>query len=293
VARQHTLRVGTASWSDPGFVRDWYPPKLPASERLPWYAERFNLVEVNSTFYGIPSQDTVRAWCERTPKDFIFNVKPHRLLSRHSTKVEYLPSGLRSIAEVSRGKALLTPALEEATVKVMLESLAPMVDAGKFGAFLLQLSPSFDARKHSLHELDDLLGFLHGQRVAIELRNRSWVVGEQFEETMRFFKKHRLAFVCVDGPVSGHFMVMPPVDEVTTPRLAYLRAHGRNTEGYIRGQTVAERFDYDYSDAEVAEIEKRAVGLSRLANETHVIFNNNKSNYALKAAERFRRISGQ
>src|SRR5437773_1713773 len=66
------LRVGTASWTDPGFVADWYPPKLPAKERLRWYAEHFNLVEVNASFYSVPSSDAVARWCEQTTDDFVF-----------------------------------------------------------------------------------------------------------------------------------------------------------------------------------------------------------------------------
>ena len=78
--KQGEIRVGTASWSDPGFVSCWYPKGLPASARLSWYAQHFNLVEVNSTFYAIPNQKAVQGWCTQTPAGFVFNVKLHRLL---------------------------------------------------------------------------------------------------------------------------------------------------------------------------------------------------------------------
>jgi uncharacterized protein YecE (DUF72 family) len=81
------IRVGTASWTDPGFIADWYPADLPASERLRYYAERFNLVEVNSSFYAVPARKVVERWCEQTPDGFTFDVKLHRLLSRHSTSL--------------------------------------------------------------------------------------------------------------------------------------------------------------------------------------------------------------
>ena len=68
------ILVGTASWSDPGFVADWYPKKLPAAERLGWYADHFRLVEVNSSFYAVPPAATVAAWCRQTPDDFVFDV---------------------------------------------------------------------------------------------------------------------------------------------------------------------------------------------------------------------------
>ena len=85
------LRLGTASWTDPGFIADWYPPKLPPKDRLPWYAEHFKLVEVNSSFYAIPSQRVVAGWVERTPPGFVFDLKLHRLLSHHSTQLSMLP----------------------------------------------------------------------------------------------------------------------------------------------------------------------------------------------------------
>lgn len=115
-------------------------------------------------------------------------------------------------------------------------------------------------------------------------------MGEQLEKTLAFFKKSRIAFVTVDAPPSEHFMVMPNLDAVTTPKLAYLRAHGRNVRGYIRGRSVAERFDYDYATDELREIADRAEEMAEIASEVHVIYNNNKSSYAPMAAKRFRDI---
>src|SRR4051795_7082729 len=80
--------VGTSSWADPGFVEEWYPEDLPARERLAWYAERFDAVEVNSTFYAVPSPRTVERWADETPDGFTFDVKLHRLLSRHSADLK-------------------------------------------------------------------------------------------------------------------------------------------------------------------------------------------------------------
>jgi uncharacterized protein YecE (DUF72 family) len=288
--RPGRIHVGTASWTDPGFIADWYPKSVPARERLAWYAQHLKLVEVNSTFYSVPPVARVAQWCDQTPDDFAFDIKLHRLLSRHSTQVALLPRGLRSLAGSTTGKATLTPKLETALVEVILEALEPMVAASKLGALLLQLSPSFSPKKHSLSELDHLLELLGKQKVAVELRNRGWVEDERRDETIAYFRSRRVALVAVDGPPGNHFMIMPNLDVVTSPRLAYLRAHGRNTRGYISGRSVAERFDYDYSDAELRQIARRARGLAELAIDTHIIFNNNKSNYAPKAAVRFQEI---
>ncbi|HEX4590703.1 MAG TPA: DUF72 domain-containing protein, partial [Gemmataceae bacterium] len=288
--KRGTIRVGTASWSDPGFVADWYPPDLPARERLPWYAEHFNLVEVNSSFYALLGEKTVERWVEQTPADFVFDVKLHRLLSRHSTPIKYLPSGLRSIASVKGTKVELTPKLETALTKEFLKNIEPLRSAGKLGALLLQLSPAFGPRDYFLSELDRLVGLLKGYLLAVELRNRHWLDDERRTETIDYFKKHRVTLVGVDSPPSEHFMVMPSVDVVTNPKLAYLRAHGRNVHGYISGRTVPDRFDYDYSTKELKEIAGRAEQLAEVAGTTHIIFNNNKSDYAPRAALRFRKI---
>jgi len=82
------ILIGTSSWADPGFVKDWYPPGMPVRDRLPWYAQRFEAVELNSSFYAVPERSTVRRWAEVTPGGFTFDVKLHRLLSRHSAGVD-------------------------------------------------------------------------------------------------------------------------------------------------------------------------------------------------------------
>jgi uncharacterized protein YecE (DUF72 family) len=284
------ILTGTASWTDPGFVQEWYPPKLPASRRLQWYAEHFSLVEVNSTFYRIPEARLVQNWCEQTPAGFVFDVKLHRFLSRHSTRIEMLPAPLRSKAKVSRGRVQLTAMLEKAIAKQFLAGIQPFQETGKMGALLLQLSPSFGPRHHKLEELDSLLEFLSGYRVAIELRNNNWVFEDMLQKTRHFFKRRSVTFVIVDGPADPHFMILPSLDLITSHRLGYLRAHGRNAAGYIRKRTVAGRFDYDYSKTELEQLAGRAVRLTRDVSEMHVIYNNNKADYAPRAAATFQEI---
>ncbi|MGB9473446.1 MAG: DUF72 domain-containing protein [Candidatus Udaeobacter sp.] len=289
------ILVGTASWSDPGFVERWYPKKMPAGERLPWYAQHFEMVEVNSTFYSVPESRMVQRWCAATPDDFTFDVKLHQLFSFHSTPAKLLPPDLQKRADTdARGKVTSTPDLQEALLQIFLRSMSIFREAGKLGVFLLQLSPTFSPRKHELDELDRLIEMLSDYDLAIEFRNRNWAVGDQLESTVNFLRKHHAIFVNVDAPPSDHFMVMPSdVDAVTNPKVAYLRLHGRNAKGYVTGKTVAARFDYDYSDDEIAEMADRSTKLAREAREVHVIFNNNNLDYAPHAALRLRRVLGQ
>jgi len=278
------ISVGTASWSDIGFIGGWYPKGLPAGQRLSWYATHFNLVEVNSTFYQVPTRRFVQRWCEQTPDDFTFDVKLHRLLSRHSTKAQFLPPDLRPMNLSKNDKVTLTPELETEVAARFRESLEPFAHSGKLGALLLQLSPSFSPQANKLGELDHLLELFEGERMAIELRNRRWLDPKQRRETENWFRQNHVSFVMVDAPDDPHFMVMPGVDLVTNHRLAYIRAHGRNARGFVRGRTVAERFDYDYPKEEIEELAQRAAEVAQEAEETHFIFNNNHADYAPKAA---------
>ena len=148
------ILVGTSSWADPGFIEEWYPPGMPARERLPWYSERFEAVELNSSFYAIPEVNTVARWARATPPGFTFDVKLHRLLSRHAARLDSLPPELRDDARTNeRGRVLLTPELESAMLEQTLEAVAPLEEAGRLGAFLLQLTPAFAPDRNELDEL--------------------------------------------------------------------------------------------------------------------------------------------
>jgi uncharacterized protein YecE (DUF72 family) len=290
-----TIRIGTSSWADPGFVKEWYPPKLPARERLPWYAQHFGYVELNSSFYAVPDRSTVHKWVEETPDGFVFDVKAHRLLSRHSAPLESLPPELRDEAGTTgRGRVTLTPALETALARRLVEETAPLAESGKLGAYLVQLTPAFGPGRHELDELDGLVEALKPHRVAVELRHGGWVRDKRRESTLAWFADHDVAFVSVDAPRDEHFSIMPSnLDAVTSDDLAYLRLHGRNAEGYLKGKTVAERFAWRYEDDELEEIAGRAHALADQAAEVHVAFNNNRGDDAPTAAQRFRALLGQ
>jgi uncharacterized protein YecE (DUF72 family) len=291
------ILVGTASWSDPGFVERWYPPGMAAADRLGWYAQHFEMVEVNSTFYSVPDLRTVDRWCRATPEGFVFDVKLHQLLSRHSAGLKLLPPELQRKAEAdadAKGKVKLTPDIEQLMLASILRAVEPLRSAGKLGAFLLQLSPAFSPRKHDLAELDDLIGNLGNQKLAIEFRNRNWAEGDQLPKTLEYLRARSVTLVGVDAPAEPHFTIMPPeLDEITNPNLTYLRLHGRDSHAYRTGKTVAARFNYDYSDAEIDEIASRAEKLARTSSKLHVVFNNNAFDYAPRAAIRMRKALGQ
>src|SRR6266511_181113 len=287
--------VGTSSWADQGFVKHWYPKGLAARDRLAFYAERFEAVELNSSFYAIPSRDNVERWAEITPGGFSFDVKLHRLLSRHATKPDALPPDMRGDVELNqRGNVIATPEAQRELTQRIVSAVEPLADAGKLGAFLLQLTPGFDPRKYEISELDPIVEALGERTLAVEFRHIGWMEGEQEERTLAELAERGAAYVCVDAPRERHVPIMPSVDAVTTKRLAYLRCHGRDADRYMRGRSVAERFDYDYSTSELGEIGERAQELAEEVDQVHVMFNNNARDLAPKAAYRMRKdVLGQ
>jgi uncharacterized protein YecE (DUF72 family) len=286
--------VGTSSWADPGFVAEWYPKGLAAADQLPYYAERFEAVEVNSTFYAVPATQTVRRWAQVTPDNFTFDIKLHQALSRHSAELDALPKELRDDVDTTpRGRVRPSPELDRELAKRYKRAVKPLVAAGKLSSFLLQLSPAFKPPSRKLDELDALLGALAPHLVAIEFRHRAWLHEERRDGTLGWLREHDAAFVGVDAPQGKPPTMLPRIDAVTNDALAYLRLHGRNARGWIKGRSVAERFGYRYDDAELEELAQRAEGLAEEADTVRVMFNNNRGDDAPVAAERMRELLDQ
>jgi uncharacterized protein YecE (DUF72 family) len=273
--------VGTGGWS----VADWYPKGVEARDRLASLAERVEAVEVDSAFYALPARRTAERWVKLTPDGFSFAVKLHRALSRHAAPLKSLPTDLRDGVELTeRGRVVLDQRLEEALCARTLETFEPLHAAGRLSAFLLQLTPAFRPPEHELDELEGVIQALAPVPVAIELRHRAWL--GDLDATLAWFRGAGAAFVCVDAPQVDAPVAMPPIDAVTRADLAYLRAHGRNAEGYLRGRSAAERFDHRYSDEELDELAGRVRGLASDAERVECILANGE--HALEAALRLR-----
>ena len=103
---------------------------------------------------------------------------------------------------------------------------------------LLQLSPGFSPRSNELSELDHLISLFKNYKLAIEFRNKGWVSDSRLEELNEFLCNKKVTFVGVDAPDTEHFMAFPYLEMVTNPALAYLRCHGRNAEGYVKGRAL-------------------------------------------------------
>ena len=223
------------------------------------------------------------------------DVKLHRLLSRHSAALDSLPPDCATWrARPPRGRVELTPELERGAGEGDARARSSRSRRPASWARCCSSSrPAFSPKRNELAELEPLIGLVEPHRLAIELRNRRWVDEERAPETLGWFDEQGVAFVCVDAPPGDDTPIMPPVDAVTRDDLAYVRIHGRNTDGYLHGKSVAERFGWIYGDEELEEIAARARGLAEQAGEVHVFFNNNRDDDAPTAARRFRALLGQ
>ena len=285
------VRIGTASWTDPEFIKaGWYPPdvKGDAEGRLRYYAERFPMVEVNATFYALPNVTTTEAWAARTPPGFRFHVKAHQVISGHPSEPGRLPPPLRELPFQPDAKGRIrkpSRELRDAVIDSLLEAVGPLGD--KLGAILLQLPPYVVSGPEQRRELARIVARLKPARTAVEFRHRSWAEPGEREAAAELLGEQDAAWVVVDAPRIEAKNVMPPIVEVTTPALAYLRLHGRNKETWNTGRTVAERFDHVYSDAEMEEWIDPVLDMAERAQEVAVVFNNNARDHALRNAARF------
>jgi uncharacterized protein YecE (DUF72 family) len=271
------IRIGTCSFADEALTKWWYPKGVSAKERLAYYAERFDTVEIDSTYDRIPERTTTAGWAERTPPGFTFHIKAFGMMTRHPVKLEQLPPDLREGVETDgRGRVDHPPRELRAEVfRRFVAELEPLRSAGKLGGILFQLPSYIVPRASSYEYLEWAAAQLEGLALLVEFRHRSWFEGAQTAETLRFLEERGLSFVVVDSPPVQSNAVAPTVVARTGP-FAYVRFHGRNAETWHkRGSGAAERFDYLYSDAELGEWVEPLHELAAGAESAYAFFNNN------------------
>ena len=276
------IRVCTAGWTDKTLIDSgWYPADAGNPEkRLRYYASQFPLVEVDSVYYALPAEQTAKAWAERTPDHFTFNVKAFSLFTQHPTPVKALPADLReAAAKAGKDRVYLKDVDPDVTGQAwdrFLAALAPLREAGKLGAILLQFPPWFPIGRANKQYILDCAQRVAPDRVCVEFRNHTWMTEDNQKETLGFLSAHDLPYVCVDMP-QGYSNSIPPVVAATSD-LAVLRMHGHSDKW--ESKDIQERFGYRYDDK---ELKKWAGNIKRLAEdaaETHVVFNNCYRDYA-------------
>ena len=282
------ILIGTSSWTDKTLIKDghFYPPDAKTAEkRLKFYATRFPIVEVDSTYYFPPSEQNSVLWIERTPADFTFNVKAYSLLTNHPTRAESIYKDLQPSLPEGKSRVYRENLPDEVVEEVwqrFRDALMPLHSAGKLGAVLFQFPQWFVISKKSKAYIEECAARLPDYRVAVEFRHKSWMEERNAEETLTFLEERNLPYVCVDMP-QGFDSSIPPVAAATAKDLAVVRFHGRDPKAWTsKSGTASERFRYDYAKDELQEWVPKIESLTEETRETHVLMNNCYQDFAVR-----------
>lgn len=290
--------IGTCSWTDKSLIAcgRFYPKGCSTPEaRLRFYATQFPIVEVDSSYYAMPSRTNSELWLERTPTDFAFNIKAFRLFTNHPTAVNMLPKDIQETLSLAPTKRLY---YKDVPTEICMElwkrfhnAIAPLDEAEKlrlvhfqFPPWLTRSSAGHDHVRHCVEMMD-------GQTVSIEFRNRGWFEEKHTTSTLAFEKELGVVHTVVDAP-QGFSNSVPQVWETTHPKFALVRLHGRNAQTWNLkdATTTGDRFNYDYSFSELSSLGAYIAKLAGLGLETHVVFNNNMEDQGQRNARTLTKV---
>ncbi|HEY3972083.1 MAG TPA: DUF72 domain-containing protein [Candidatus Sulfotelmatobacter sp.] len=277
--RPYDIRFGTAGWS----YKDWdgifYPPGMRHRKTHPldYLARFFDTTEINTSFYGPIKAQLAKLWCRRVAEvspRFLFTAKLYRAFT-HSPIAVMEPTSAATIRPTDD---------DEARTREGLDALA---NEGRLGALLIQFPVSFKNTSLNREYLDRLLRqFIEYPRV-VEVRDSSW----NSPETLAAFAQKNVAFCNIDQPVLGRSLA--PTDHVTAP-IAYVRLHGRNYDQWFDSDNRNDRYNYLYSERELAGWKERIENVAEKAQATYVITNNHfESKAGVNALELKAMVTGK
>ena len=270
------LRIGTSGWSYPTGKGTWngifYPPSrgrkstVPGFDELTYYAEHFNTVEVNSSFYGPPKPEVSRAWAARTPQHFEFSLKlyqkfthPSMYKATHLGDLPATPEELDALARVN-----------QADVDQFKASIDPLAGTGKLGALLAQFPPSFKDGPAARAYLEWLLRTFKMYPVAVELRHSSW--SDRIGDTLALLNAFGAAWTQIDEPKFRFSIRQNWLPNVTS--FYYMRLHGRNAAQWWTHGATEDRYNYLYSNEELEPFAETAVSARALVKKVYLYLNN-------------------
>lgn len=264
----------------------FYPDGVTKPEaRLRYYASRFPLVEVDSTYYAIPARAMAERWVERTAEGFTFDVKAHALMTGQPSETNRLPAEIRDALppDLARKPRIYSTELPDDVLAMVwrsfLDAIEPLRASGRLGAILMQYPRWVGPTRGHARMIEAARARLEGWPVAVELRNRAWFEGDTRERTLDLLRRNGLAYVCVDSP-PGFESSVPPLPVATSPKLAIVRFHGRNTDTWEAKVTqVSQRFRYLYDETQLKEWVPLIEAVSEQTEEVHLVFNNCYGNY--------------
>lgn len=288
------ILTGTASWTDPTLIAcgRFYPSAIRSADaRLRYYATQFPITEVDSSYYALPDAATAYLWAQRTPDDFVFDIKAFRLFTGHGATPDALPADIRREIITDDGVKLydhhLPAELRDELWRRFTLALEPLRASGKLGTVLCQFAPWVTSDRRGHARVADCLTRLEGVDTAVEFRHQSWFAGTQAAATLAFERELGAVHVVVDSP-QGADNSVPAVWETTREDIAVVRLHGRNAAAWNRRGIAASsgRFIYEYSDEEAEALAKQIAALSKRVSETHVLLNTNYQDQGVNNARR-------
>jgi uncharacterized protein YecE (DUF72 family) len=275
------LLIGTSGWSYPSGSGTWngvfYPePRVKRFDELAYYAEHYDTVEVNSTFYGQPRAEVCRGWSRRTPAGFEFSVKlyqkfTHPAMYRERVRKTVSAAGVDPQDSVAASAVIARPTA--ADLDEFRRGIEPLAAAGKLGALLAQFPPSFKNDEPSCDYLTRLLRSFNGYHVAVELRHRTW--SDALGDTLNLLNAFGAAWVQIDEP-KFRFSIR----QNYLPNLKgfyYMRLHGRNAKQWWRHDKSEDRYNYLYTAAELQEFIETASAVRQLVKKAYLYTNNHYS----------------
>jgi uncharacterized protein YecE (DUF72 family) len=250
---QSVVRIGTSGYSYKDWKGIFYPEKIDQSKMLDFYAEHFDTVEINSTYYGIPRPQVFENMAKKTKPDFEFIIKAHQSMTH---KRELLHKE--------------TP--------VFLEAIKPMAESGKLTGILAQFPWSFPNTPENLNYLCKCRELLADYPLFVEFRHSSWIK----EEIFQLLRAHQIGYVSVDEP---QLEKMVPPFAVATADIGYVRFHGRNSSSWYSGGS--ERYNYMYSREELLEWSRKIRSLQKGTKKVYAFFNTSHLGCAIFNAKQF------
>jgi uncharacterized protein YecE (DUF72 family) len=261
------LYIGTAGWSYPKGNGTWegtfYPPKLADKDKLTFYSQYFNTVEINSSFYRPPNQYAARAWATKVPDDFRFTAKLWQKFTHPK------------MFEAATGE---TWRVQDEDFSIFTEGIGPLAEAGKLGPLLAQFPTSFRPDEATLGYLDDLIHRMRGAGfpLAVELRHREWTESEETAAIRALMEEQHVAWVMIDEPRFKTSIRHVPL----TSDVAYFRFHGRNYKNWWKHGESEDRYNYLYTPEEQRHIAEDVREVAGRTSETYAFYNNH---YGAKA----------
>jgi uncharacterized protein YecE (DUF72 family) len=291
------IQIGTCSWTEKSLIQsgEFYPGGVKTAEgRLRYYADKFNTVEVDSTYYAIPDKRTTYLWADRTPENFIFHIKVYGALTGHGIDPKTLPRDIFNLIpekdRVERYIYIKEPSILDIIAERFKEVLAPLKRTNKLGVLVFQFPPWFHYKTANIDYIIGCKELMKGMPIAVEFRHGSWLTSDSLDSTLNFLRENRIIYITADEPQYGNLATVQFIPDATT-EIAYFRFHGRNKENWLKkGIETTLRFAYLYSEHELRAFIPSLKDVDKKAHVTYAMFNNCHGGFAMKNALRMKEL---